>query len=622
MAGDIFNVHMLKPSSKVNNQFHYIPHRDPHYDFKRDRRLLLSDSAKLGLTHTPADSSSIPYDSWSFVDCTNPKITLLTSKGYNRSKIVRDRLNSSLSWLQDAQDWRNIEATHYIYVEDVIDSTAFICIKARTGLHQTIAGNCEGFCYQANVRVSDCATSFSKEQYHGMHIDGPWNTSTTSSISRGPLTGKWTGIKFVIYNSDMKNNLNPTLEIWIDWSANNDWKLYDSLIDSIGSAIMGSGGAKCGGDSGQQAGTWGGPAIHFEWNHIDNFKFKWLSCREIDPFGVFSGEGSAAGGGVIKLPDLVPVPSIPLPSRDQFRIKMMYSSKTDGEYWFMPSTDVNTDIRLGGETPKLVLSGRNSDGSWKIKNNPSIRYGILTSQGFDETKITSLTPSALASAGYMMTNKDFRNVEITGYFRVNTYATAATIPAAIRFMCRGGKSSSSGTVGGKPAGCEATQYWLECFLTGKTQFRKSMEYPSGITATNTHKDNAFSFQKGKWIGLKGLVYNSGSDVYMALYVDERTTDISRPANVWVKSIEYTDTGTWDSGIAAACGGTGLERITWGGPVVTFAADNITDIDVALLSVREIDTTLDVPLEQNFLGDLGGLGDFSGWIALGSDWGLT
>lgn len=615
---------MLKPSSRANNQFHYIPHNDPHYDVRRDKRLLLGDSAKAGLTHFPPNADQIPYDYYQFVDPSNPVLTLLTSSGYNRSKINRTALNSDLDHMQDARDWRNIEATHYVYIDDVIDPNAFISVKTRTGLHyNNAAGSCEGFCYQMNVRISDCATSFTKEPFHGVHYDSPWNISTSATVVKGPLTSKWTGIKCIIFNQDMVNDKNPTLQIWVDWSANNAWKIYDSLVDSdaIGSAIAGSLGQNCGG-SANQTGVWGGPAVHFEWNNITAFKFKWLSAREIDPYGIFSGEGSAAGGGVIKLPDPVPVPAAPIPAKDQFKLKMYLSSKKDAEYWFMPMTNTNTDIRFGGESPKTLFSGQNSDGSWKVKNQPSFRYGILTSAGFDETKITSLTPSSMASAGFMQSSKDFRNVEITGYFRINSYSTTASIPAAIRIVARGGKSTTSAaTVGGKPASCEGTQYWLEAFLTGKTQLRKNLQFNNPSTAGNTSKTNGFAFQKGKWLGLKAFVYNTGANVYLGLYLDEKTTDITNPVNNWVKSIEYTDTGSWSTPTGTACGGTGSDIITWGGPIVSFQADSITDMDIALCSVREIDTTLDAPMEQPFLGDLGNLGDWSGWIPLGSDWGL-
>jgi hypothetical protein len=30
-----------------------------------------------------------------------------------------------------------------------------------------------------------------------LHIDSPWNLSTSASIVRGPLTAKWTGIKAI-----------------------------------------------------------------------------------------------------------------------------------------------------------------------------------------------------------------------------------------------------------------------------------------------------------------------------------------------------------------------------------------------------------------------------------------
>jgi hypothetical protein len=619
MPNDVIGVSMLKPTSKTSPQFHYIPMSDPHYDYRRDARLELRDSAKLGITHSPTDTT--PYDFYRFVDSTNPKVTLLTSEKYDRAKINRTQLNYDLSFMHSASDWRNFEATQYIYVEDATDPNASITFKGRCGKlfgH----GNCEGFAYQVDVRVSDCATRFSKSQFNGHIINGPWNTTTSATIVKGALTNKWTGIKFIIYNQDPLTNKLPMLELWIDWSAINDWKKYDTLLDAEVGGLGGNSGKKCGGTVDNQPGTWGGPCVHLEWNAITRFRFKNISAREIDPFGIFSGEGSAAGGGVPLPRDLLPPPPQPRPTLDQFRVKQFYSSKVNGEFWYMP-IDVNADQRVGGELPKVIFSGRNSDGSWKIKNQPKVRYGILTTAGFDESKITSLTPATMVTAGFMQTLKDWRNIEMTAYFRVNTYTTAATLPAQLRLIVRGGLSTtaSSPTVGGKPPSCEATQYHGEIFLTGSTQFQKCLQFNTAFTSTNTAKTNAYTFKKGAWLGVKFIVYNVASTVYMALYLDENTTDISRPANVWKKSIEYTDAGSWNSGVGSACGGTNTDVILWGGPVATFSSDNITDFDIALCSIREIDTTLDPPLEQNFMGDTGALGDFSGWLPLASDWGF-
>jgi hypothetical protein len=622
MPNDVIGVSMLKPTSKQNPQFHYIPMNDPHYDYRRDSRLELLDSAKLGLTHSPADPTLIPFDYYKFVDATSAKITLLTSDRYDRSRINRTQLGDSLNFLHTPRDWRNFETTCYIFVEDVTDPNAMLTLKGRTG-KQFGAGNCEGFAYHTDIRISDCATRFNKSQFYGFTINGNWNTNTDAKIIKGQLSNKWTGIKFICYNQDPILNRFPILETWVDWSAINDWKKYDSLMDAPGvSPLGGSAGGNCGG-SAAQPGVWGGPCIHIEFNKINSLRFKNISCREIDPLGVFSGEGSAAGGGVPLSPDIILPPLPPKPTIDQFKVKMFYSSKSNGEFWFMPN-DVNADQRIGGELPKISFSGQNSDGSWKVKNQPKVRYGILTTAGFDETKMANLTPSAMVTAGFMQNIKDWRNVEMTAYFRVNTYSTASSLPANIRFVLRGGLSNSAATplVGGKAPSCEATQYHFEVFLTGKTQFQKMLQYPSAITGTNTSKTNGFTFTKGKWIGIKAVLYNVASTAVLTLYLDEYTTDISKPSNNWKQSITYTDAAAgWNAGVGAACGGTNTDVILWGGPVATFSCDNITDFDIANCSIREIDTTLDPPTEQPFLGDTGALGDFSGWLPLASDWGL-
>jgi hypothetical protein len=95
----------------------------------------------------------------------------------------------------------------------------------------------------------------------------------------------------------------------------------------------------------------------------------------------------------------------PVVGFDKFGIKEIYPTKNGGEEWFMNMLDPNNDPRTVN-TPKMTL---NADGSWKVafdntNNNKQqqlvipiqysgtccqneVRYSILTSSGYDESKI-------------------------------------------------------------------------------------------------------------------------------------------------------------------------------------------------------------------------------------------
>jgi hypothetical protein len=57
-------------------------------------------------------------------------------------------------------------------------------------------------------------------------------------------------------------------------------------------------------------------------------------------------------------------------------------------------------------------------------------------------------------------------------------------------------------------------------------------------------------------------------------------------NKWRRVLNFVDGGTWGGG-QPNCGGTDHTIITWGGPIAIFKWDNVNDMDVTDLSVREI-----------------------------------
>ena len=86
---------------------------------------------------------------------------------------------------------------------------------------------------------------------------------------------------------------------------------------------------------------------------------------------------------------------------------------------------------------------------------------------------------------------------------------------------------------------------------------------------------------GRWIGIKAVFYNlPNGKVRLEQWIDENSN------NNWHRVLKFTDNGNWGGG-QPNCGGTDHTIITWGGPIAIFRWDNINDMDVIDLSVREI-----------------------------------
>jgi hypothetical protein len=223
-----------------------------------------------------------------------------------------------------------------------------------------------------------------------------------------------------------------------------------------------------------------------------------------------------------------------------------------------------------------------NDGSWKVQST-EVRYGVLTSSGYHPDLITTLNQEALAAKGYMQSPNDWKNVEITGYFRVGSFTEAnQNGPRHIELVARGGRNTNDiGTIDGLSRQCEATTYHSNTYLDGRVKFEKDLEHTIGYTTGDPEKQHAISPLLGRWIGIKAVFYNlPDGSVRLEQWIDENSN------NNWHRVLRFADNGNWGGG-QPDCGGTDHTIITWGGPIAIFRWDNINDMDVIDLSVREI-----------------------------------
>ncbi|MFZ0514384.1 MAG: hypothetical protein WAM14_22460, partial [Candidatus Nitrosopolaris sp.] len=225
---------------------------------------------------------------------------------------------------------------------------------------------------------------------------------------------------------------------------------------------------------------------------------------------------------------------------------------------------------------------QNDDGSWKVMSN-EVRYGVLTSSGYNPDLISTLNQQVLAAKGYIMSSNDWKNVEMSGYFKVNSFTDSTQNgPPHIELVARGGRNTSdSGTIDGLPRQCEATTYHSNTYLDGRVKFEKDLEHTIGYTAGDPQKQHATSPLFGKWIGIKAVFYNlPDGSVRLEQWIDEDSN------NNWHRLLRYTDNGKWGGGYPN-CGASDTQVITWGGPIAIFRWDNIDGMDVKYFSVREI-----------------------------------
>jgi hypothetical protein len=254
---------------------------------------------------------------------------------------------------------------------------------------------------------------------------------------------------------------------------------------------------------------------------------------------------------------------------DKFGIRELYPTKPGGEEWFMNMQNPRSDPR---NNPPVIT--KNADGSFKVQQD-QVRWGVFTSSLFHPNQIATYNQRQLATKGYMQSPDDWKNVEMTGYAKINNPGDSDT---HFTWYARGGRHTSS-----QP--CEGTSIKGDLYNDGGTGFTKEQWHPGGYSFTD--KVHAAGSIVGKWVGFKTVIYNfqeNGKTVVREQNWIDKNND-----NNWVKIFDFVDRGGIGSqGIH--CGGSQDQIITWGGPIATFKWDRMPDVDIKNLSVREIQGT--------------------------------
>jgi hypothetical protein len=207
--------------------------------------------------------------------------------------------------MQSPNDWKNIEMTGYVKLNDNFDSNEKFQWFNRSGIHYTSTEPnsqlCEGVGYKGNLFYSD-HVRFAKEQWHVSYEFTEKKAATTDSSS---IEGKWIGYKFVVYNVEQNddddndnNNGKKTvvkMENWLDMDNDGkDWVKVDEYLDDGG---WGDKGEEYGGEPDQII-TWGGPVATFRWDNaemltsrilvLEKLRFQKANLSKVDNFSLHS----------------------------------------------------------------------------------------------------------------------------------------------------------------------------------------------------------------------------------------------------------------------------------------------------------------------------------------------
>ncbi|MFF5235333.1 discoidin domain-containing protein [Dactylosporangium sp. NPDC000521] len=252
-------------------------------------------------------------------------------------------------------------------------------------------------------------------------------------------------------------------------------------------------------------------------------------------------------------------------------VAMMYPTKAGGQEWRLDDNPA-ADDQLDGPALK-----RNPDGTFKV-TEADTRLGVLsaTYDHDDEDDLVWSQPT-LRRVGYQHDASDWRDVELTGYVRLNK---TSNTDEEFTWYARGARHTGNGDT---PETCWGTAYKANLrYRDGATRWQKELFHDGGDGYASGSWQHSGASVQGKLVGFKAVMFNTPTGVRMETYLDRSNT------NTWTAVASYDDQGGWAIDEDNRCGGTRDEVVRWGGPIATLRWDLASDVDVTRLSVREID----------------------------------
>jgi hypothetical protein len=265
--------------------------------------------------------------------------------------------------------------------------------------------------------------------------------------------------------------------------------------------------------------------------------------------------------------------------RVETKVGMIFQTKIGGEEWFMDPDKLKEDKRFDANANLT----KNPDGaSWSVDSKEQTRLNVWTkgSGNFREKSgMDTYNQNIIEARGFWYRASDWKNTEITGYFKLNEYVKDE-YSTYMRSVWHNRTHN----------GCGGSDYKLKLHFDGFVSLDKEewhvryTDQPKPQWMPEHKRIDGLGNLTNKWIGLKNIVYNieQNGTFYpkMEMWIDQNNS------NIWKKVHEYVDRGGWGSTMNR-CEGAPDQPITWGSPVATFRWDGTASVDFRNLSVREI-----------------------------------
>ena len=333
-------------------------------------------------------------------------------------------------------------------------------------------------------------------------------------------------------------------------------------------------------------------------NYVLGFKVRTTGSTPVQP-PTEPPPGGGGGGGT---------PSV----NDKFGIRMIFPTKpkttrTDvSEPWFMDMSGAsphnNKDCSFSSGD---VIITKNADGSYRTTAVEELRFHVYISNitgcnrdviDRDVRRLDTYDHSDSAARGYIYKPQDWKNIEITGYWKIVKLKSGLASGQVDFWIYTRGVSHSS-TVAEGCGGCAYRFTWSD--RGDDIGYQKEMYHNGDLSECGdrlnlgSRVDSGSGSLVGKWFGIKCIIYNVNNDrdVHLETWMDKDNI------NVWVKVKEETDSGGVYPGAPStscaggeACGGTRDERFTWGSPLIRFNWRDVAEMHFRNFSVREIVAT--------------------------------
>jgi hypothetical protein len=139
-----------------------------------------------------------------------------------RSSLHRKEANQN-GFLQDENDFKNIEATVVLKVEDVSDNDEEVTIYCRAKhSDNTNELKCQGSAYKFSLKYDGGNdTKFSKEYYH-KGGDGYTFLHPSPKFNICSIIGRWICIKALCYNRTVNGNTEVVNRLYVDDNVNSN----------------------------------------------------------------------------------------------------------------------------------------------------------------------------------------------------------------------------------------------------------------------------------------------------------------------------------------------------------------------------------------------------------------